>query len=234
MIHVLLQALFLLVITGSAVPTKVASVKKDASEIKFIPTVQPDDVKLSPRVGRQSSALHTPASNTKYQYHLVPEPVLGSGGVASEQEDPSESGAHYTTQVQEYYKNLPQKQQQQILAAFRQAKQPKSPVYHATPLQPYGALLNHASGDQYEQKTVLVTPKPISEQYHGDQSGDEQVAGGQAYYTSSNNAVGTHTEALISEPKYAPLVYKSLQQQHESLHHREEYEEPKNVSQIKS
>lgn len=186
----------------------------------------PEDIKPSPRVGRQSYALYTPPSNTKYQYHFVPVTELANGEAVSEQDG---HDAHYITQVQEHYKNLPQKQQQQILAAFRASKQPKSPVYHATPLEPYGALLKHASGGQYDQKTVLVTPKPISEQLHGDQSGDEHSSGGHAYYTNSNNAVGTHTEALIPESKYVPLVHKSIHQQYD-----DEHEEPKNVSQTNS
>jgi hypothetical protein len=75
-----------------------------------------------------------------------------------------------------------------------------------------------------------VTPKPIVEHHEGDQPGEEKEAGGQSYYTI-NNAVGKNTEVVIPEPKYAPLVYKSLYQQHQSLHHSDEQEEPKNVSQ---
>jgi hypothetical protein len=86
-------------------------------------------------------------------------------------------------------------------------------------------------GDSFEDKTVLVTPKPIVEHHVGDQPGEVKEAGGQSYYTISNNAVGKHTEVLIPEPKYEPLVYKSLYQHHQSLHHSDEQEEPKNVSQ---
>jgi hypothetical protein len=221
----------LLVLAGSTLLTKVDAVKKDANGIKFVPTAPPEDLTESPRISRQSyPSLYTPASNTKYQYEFVPVPAVANGEAASEHGGVAGNNVQYITHLQEHYRNLPQKQQQQILAAIRAAKQPKSPVYHATPLEPFGALLKHASGDQYKEKTVLVTPKPISEQYHGDQSGDEQEAADHAYYTGSNNAVGTHTEALIPEPKYAPLAYKSLNQNHQTLHHHDEHEEPKNVS----
>jgi hypothetical protein len=210
---------------------KVSSVKKDASEVKFIPTIPPKDVKETSRVSRQSSLLYTPANNIKYQSHFLPVSVLVNGGVTTEQEGSSGNGAHYISQqVQEHYQNLSPKQQQQVLAAIRAAKQPKSPVYHATPLEPYGALLKHASGPKYEEKTVLVTPKPIVEHHQGDQSGTEE-AGGHSYYATSTNSVGKHTEVVIPETKYAPLAYKSLHQHHQTLHHHDDYEEPKNVSQ---
>ncbi|XP_069698109.1 uncharacterized protein [Periplaneta americana] len=226
----LLQTLlFLLVLIGSVLPRKVASVKKDASEIKFIPTIPPEDRKEISRISRQSSQLYTPTGNVKYQYQLIPVSVHSNGGDGAENEG---NEAHYVTQhVQEHYQNLPQKQQEQILAAIRASKQPKSPVYHATPLEPYGALLKHSPGTQYEEKTILVTPKPIVEHHQGDSNGgqEEEAAGGHAYYTS-NNAVGKLTEAVISEPKHAPLVYKTHHHHHQTLHHHDEHEEPKNYA----
>jgi hypothetical protein len=229
----LLQTLSLiLVLTGSALPTKATPVKKDASEIKLEETIQPENVTENSRISRESSPLYTPASNIKYQYHYIPLSVLAHGRDTLEQSALSGNDAQYTTQqLQENYQNLPQKQQHQILAAFQAAKQPKSPVYHATPLQPYGALLKQTLGDSFEDKTVLVTPKPIVEHHEGEQPGEEKEAGGQSYYTTSNNAVGKHTEVIIPEPKYAPVVYKSLYQHHQSLHHIDDHEEPKNVSQ---
>lgn len=206
------------------------SVKKDASEIKPIQTIPPEDVKETSRISRQSSPLYTPASNVKYQY--IPLTVLDHGGDTLKQAALSGNDAHYISQqLQEHYQNLPQKQQHHILAALQAAKQPISPVYHATPLEPFGALLKHASGDSFEEKTVLVTPKPIVEHQEDHQPEEEKETGGQSYYTTINNAVGKHTEVVIPEPKYAPLVYKSLYQNHQSLHHRDEHEEPKNVSQ---
>lgn len=209
---------------------KISSVKKDASDIKFIPTIPPEKVKETSRISRQSSLLYTPINNIKYHSNFLPVSVLDNGGVTSEQEGSSGNGARYITQkVQEHYQNLPQKQQQQILAAIRAAKQPKSPVYHATPLEPYGALLKQVPASKYEEKTVLVTPKPIVEHQLGDQSAVEET-GDHSYYTS-NNAVGKHTEVVIPETKYTPLAYKSLHQQHQTLHIHDEHEEPKNVSQ---
>jgi hypothetical protein len=207
----------------------VTSVKKDASEIKSIDTVQPEDVKETSRISRQSSPLYTPEINIKYQY--LPLSALTHGGDKLEQATLLGNDAQYITQLQEHYQNLPQKQQLQILAALQTAKQPKSPVYHATPLEPYGALLKQTSGDSSEDKTVLVTPKPIVEHHQGDHPEEEEDAGGQNYYTTSNNAVGKHTEVIIPEPKYAPVVYKSVYQNHQSLQHSDEHEEPKNVSQ---
>jgi hypothetical protein len=208
---------------------KVSSVKKDASGIKFIPTIPPEDVETS-RISRQSSLLYTPTNNIKHDSHFLPVSVLVNGGVTSEQEGSSGNDARYITQqVQEHYQNLPQKQQQQILAAIRAAKRPKSPVYHATPLEPYGALLKQVSAPKYEEKTVLVTPKPIVEHHPGDQSAAEEIEG-HSYYTTSNNAVGKHTEVVIPETKYAPLAYKSFHQHHQTLHTHDENEEPKNVS----
>jgi hypothetical protein len=207
----------------------ISSVKKDASNVKFIPTIPPEGVKETSRISRQSSLLYSPINNIKYDSNFLPVSVLVNGGVTSEQE--GSSGARYITQqVQEHYQNLPQKQQQQILAAIRAAKQPKSPVYHATPLEPYGALLKQVSAPKYEEKTVLVTPKPIVEHHQGDQSAEEET-GDHSYYTS-NNAVGKHTEVVIPETKYSPLAYKSLHQHHQNLHIHDEHEEPKNVSQI--
>jgi len=209
----------------------VTPVKKDASEIKLTDTIEPENVTETSRISRQSSLLYTPASDIKYQYQYIPLPILGQGGDTLEQAALSGNDARYITQqLQEHYQNLPQKQRHQILAAFQTAKQPISPVYHATPLQPYGALLKQTLGDSFEDKTVLVTPKPIFEHQEGDQPGEKKEAGGQSYYTISNDAVGKNTEVVIPEPKYAPLVYKSLYQ-HQSLHHSEEEEEPKNVSQ---
>jgi len=210
----------------------VTPVKKDASEIKLTDTIQPEDVNDTSRISRQSSPLYTPASNIKYQYQYVPLSLLAYGGDTLEQAALSGNDAQYTAQqLQEHYQNLPQKQQHQILAAFQTAKQPISPVYHATPLQPYGALLKQTLGDSFEDKTVLVTPKPIVEHQEGDQPGEEKEAGGQSYYTISNNAVGKQTEVVIPEPKYEPLVHKSLYQHQQSLHHSDEQEEPKSVSQ---
>jgi hypothetical protein len=210
----------------------VTPVKKDASEIKLTDTIQPEDVKETSRISRQSSLLYTPASNIKYQYQYVPLSLLAYEGDTLGQAALSGNNAQYTAQhLQELYQNLPQKQQHQILGAFQAGKQPISPVYHATPLQPYGALLKHTLGDSFKDKTVLVTPKPIVEHHKGDQPGEEKEAGGQSYYTFSNNAVGKQTEVVISEPKYAPLVHKSLYQHQQSLHHSDEQEEPKNVSQ---
>jgi hypothetical protein len=210
---------------------KVSSVKKDASDIKFIPTIPPEGIKETSRISRQSSLLYTPINNVKYRSNFLPVSVLVNGGVTSEQDGSSGNGAPYVTQqVQEHYQNLPQKQQQQILAAIRAAQQPKSPVYHATPLEPYGALLKHVSSPKYEEKTILVTPKPIVEHHQGDQSAGEE-AGDHSYYTTSNNAVGKHTEIVIPETKYTPLAYKSLHQHHQTLHIHDEHEEPKNVSQ---
>lgn len=229
----MLQTLSLiLVLIGSTLPTKVTPVKKDASEIKLTDTIQPEEVTETSRISRQSSPLYTPASNIKYQYPYIPLSALSHGEDILEQAALSGSDAQYITQqLQEYYQNLPQKQKHQILAAFQAAKQPISPVYHATPLQPYGALLKQTVGGSLEDKTVLVTPKPIEEHQEDDQPGEEKQAGGQSYYTISTNAVGKHTEVVIPEPKYAPLVYKSLYQNHQSLHHSDEQEEPKNVSQ---
>lgn len=228
----MLQTLSLiLVLTGSTLPTKVTPIKKDASEIKLTDTIQPEDVTETSRISRQSSLLHTPASDIKYQYQYIPLSLLAQGGDTLEQAAISGNDAQYITQqLQEHYQNLPQKQQHQILASFQTTKQPISPVYHATPLQPYGALLKQTLGDSFEDKTVLVTPKPIVEHHEGDQPGEEKEAGGQSYYTI-NNAVGKNTEVVIPEPKYAPLVYKSLYQHQQSLHHSDEQEEPKNVSQ---
>jgi hypothetical protein len=209
----------------------VTPVKKDASEIKLTETIQPEDVTETSRISRQSSLLYTPESNTKFQYQYIPLSLLGHGGDTFGQAALSGNYAQYITQLQEYYQNLPQKQQHQIQAALNAAKQPKSPVYHATPLQPYGALLEQTLGDSFEGKTVLVTPKPIVEHQEGSQPGEEKEAGGQSYYTISNNSVGKHTEVVIPEPKYAPLVHKSLYQHHQSLHQSDEQEEPKNVSQ---
>jgi len=229
----LLQTLSLiLVLIGSTLPTKVTSVKKDASEIKVTDKVQPEGVTETSRISRQSSLLYTPASNIKYQYQYFPLSVLAHGGDTLEQTALSGNDAQYITQqLQEYYQNLPQKEQNQILAAFQAAEQPIAPVYHATPLQTYGALLKQTLGDSLEDKSVLVTPKPIEEHQEGDQPGEEKKVGSQSYYTISNNAVGKHTEVVIPEPKYAPLVYKSLYQQQQSLHQSDEQEEPKNVSQ---
>jgi hypothetical protein len=206
----------------------VTPVKKDASEIELTGTIQPEDVKDTSRISRQSSPLYTPASNIKYRYQYIPLSLLAYGGDTLEQAALSGNDAQ---QLQQHYQNLPQKQQHQILAAFQAAKQPISPVYHATPLQPYGALLKQTLGDSFEDKTVLVTPKPIVEQQESDQPGEEKEAGGQSYYTISNNAVGKQTEVVIPEPKYAPLEHKSLYQHQQSLHHSDEQEEPKNVSQ---
>lgn len=221
----MLQVLSLILI-GFTLPTKVSAVKKDASGIKFIPTIPPQDVKETSRISRQSSLLYTPTNNLKYHNNFLPVSVLVNGGVTSEQEG---SSGYITQQVQEHYQNLPQKQQQQILAAIRAAKQPKSPVYHATPLEPYGALLKQASPSKYDEKTVLVTPKPIVEHHQGDQSAVEET-GDHSYYTS-NNVVGKHTEVVIPETKHAPLAYKSLHQHHQTLHIHDDHEEPKNVSQ---
>lgn len=228
----MLQTLSLiLVLIGSTLPTKVTPVKKDASEIKLTDTIQPEDVTETSRISRQLSPLYTPASNIKYQYQYIPLSVLAHEGDPLEQAALSGNDAQYITQqLKEHYQNLPQKQQHQILAAFQAARQPISPVYHATPLQPYGALLKQTLGDSFEDKTVLVTPKPIVEHHEGDQPGEEKEAGGQSYYTISNNAVGKHTDVVNTEPKYTPLVYKSLYQ-HQGLHHSDEQEEPKNVSQ---
>jgi hypothetical protein len=82
-------------------------------------------------------------------------------------------------------------------------------------------------GDSFEEKTILVTPKPIVEHHEGYQPGEEKEAAGQSYYTISNNAVGKHTEVVIPERNYTPLVHKSLYQSD----HSDEQEEPKNVSQ---
>lgn len=207
-------------------------VKKDASEIKVTDTVQPEGVTETSRISRQSSLLYTPASNTKYQYQYIPLSALAHGGDTLEQTALLGNDAQYITQqLQEYYQNLPQKQKHQILAAFQAARQPISPVYHATPLQPQGALLKQTLGDSLEDKTVFVTPKPIEEHEEGDQPGEEKKTVGESYYTISNNAVAKNTEVVIPEPKYTPFVYKSLYQHQQSLHSSEEQEEPKNVSQ---
>lgn len=206
------------------------SVKKDASEIKSIETIQPEDVKETSRISRQLSPLYTLDRTIKQQYQHIPLSVAAYGGDTLEQATLSGNDAHYITQLQEHYQNLPRTQQLQILAALQAAKQPKSPVYHATPLQPYGALLKQTSGDSFEEKTVLVTPKPIV-QHQDDQPDEEKEAGGHIYHTTINNAVGKHTEVIIPEPKYASVVYKSLYQDQQSLQHRDEQEEPKNVSQ---
>lgn len=229
----MLQTLSLiLVLIGSTLPTKATPVKKDASEIKLTDTIQPENVTETSRISRQSSPLYTPGSNIKYQYQYIPLPLLAHGGDTLEQAAlPGNDAQHITQQLQEYYQKSPQKQQDQILATFQAAKQPISPVYHATPLQPVGALLKQTVGDSFEDKTVLVTPKPIVEHHENDQPGEEKEAGGQSYYTISNNAVGKHTEVVIPEPKYAPLGYKSLYPHHQSLHHSDEQEESKNVSQ---
>jgi len=210
----------------------VTPIKRDASEIKVTETVEPEEVTETSRISRQSSLLYTPASNVKYQYQYIPLSLLAHGGGTLEQTVLSGKDAQYITQqLQEHYQNLPQTEQHQILAAFQSAKQPISPVYHATPLQPYGALLTQTLGDNLEDKTVFVTPKPIEQHQEGDQPGEEKKAEGQSYYTISNNAVGKHTEVVVPEPKYTPFVYKSLYQQQQGLHHSDEQEEPKNVSQ---
>lgn len=206
-------------------------VKKDASEIKLTETIQPEDVTETSRISRQSSLLYTPESNIKFQYQYIPLTLLAHGGDTLEQAALSGNDDQYISQLQEHYQNLPQKQQHQIIDALHAAKQPKSPVYHAAPLQPFGALLEQTLGDSFEDKTVLVTPKTIVEHQEGGQPGEEKETGGQSYYTISNNAVGKHTEVVIPEPKYAPLVHKSLYQHHQSLHQSDEHEEPKNVSQ---
>jgi hypothetical protein len=221
---------FSVILIGSTLPMKVSSVKKDASDIKFIPTIPPEGAKDTSRISRQSSLLYTPTNNVKYQSHFLSVPVQVKRGVTLDQDGSSGNGIRYITQeVQEHYQDLPQKQQQQILAAIRAAKQPKSPVYHATPLQPYGALLKEALEPKYEERTVLVTPKPIFEHHQGDQSAGEET-GDHSYYTTGNNAVGKHTEVVIPETKFSPLAYRSLHQHHQNLHSHEEHEEPKNVS----
>jgi len=192
----------LLSIIGSVLTTKLSSIKTDASEIKFIP-ITSGNTNVPSRITRQSAALYTPANNIKYQYHFVPASETANGDVRSEQEDSLGNDIQYVTpQLQEYYQSLPQKQQQ-IVAS----KQPKFPVYHATPLEPFGALLKH------EEKAVLVTPKPPAEQH--------QEAGGH-----SSDAVGKYTQVVIPEPKYAPVIYKTLQ----SHHQYDENVESKNVS----
>jgi hypothetical protein len=227
----LFQAISVILI-GSSLPMKVSSVKKDGSYIKFVPTISPADVEGTSRISRQSSLLYTPTNDIKYQSHFLPLSVLLKGGaVTSEQVGSSGNGARYITQeVQEHYQNLPQKQQLQILAAIRAAKQPKSPVYHATPLEPYGALLKQALEQKAGERTVLVTPKPIVEHHQADQSAEEEAGGGHSYYSTGTNAVGKHTEVVIPEPNYTPLAYKSLHEPHQNLHSHEDHEEPKNVS----
>jgi hypothetical protein len=221
---------FSVILIGSTLPMRVSSVKKDASDIKFIPTIPPAGVRETSRIGRQSSLLYTPTNNIKYHSPFLPASLQVKGGVSSEEDGSSGNGARYITQeVQGHFQDLPQKQRQQILAAIKAAKQPKSPVYHATPLQPYGALVKHTLEPKYDERTVLVTPKPIFEHHQGDQSAGEET-GDHSYYTSGNNAVGKHTEVVIPEIKFPPLAYKSLHQHHQNLHSHEEHEEPKNVS----
>ena len=216
------------VVVDPSLLAKIKSVKKDGSEIKFVPNEALD--KKITRVSRQSH-LYTPV---KYQYQIVPVSSLQHSGVQSAHEEQSEDQQQYITQpVQETYQTIDAKQQEQLLAAvLKAAQQPKSPIYHATPLRPFGALLNE-SPEKYE-KTVLVTPKPVVHQQESADEGEAQQSGGHSFYTSSNS-VGKITDAVIQEPKHAPLVYQhqSLQStdQH-SLHHHEDHEEPKSVSKL--
>ncbi|PSN42134.1 hypothetical protein C0J52_17125 [Blattella germanica] len=217
-----------LILIGPSLPRKVTSVKKDASEIKFLPTELPEERQDAPRVSRQSSSLYTPSTNVKYQYHFVPVPAVQHSESDSENEEPSGNEPQYITQQVQSHYDIPQKTQEQILAAvIRATKQPKTPVYHATPLEPYGALLKEIppAHKKAEEKTILVTPKPIIEHHESEDHSLGIQSGGHSYYTSAKI-----TEALIQEPKHAPLVYHHQKLHHQPSLHHEEYEEPKSVS----